>query len=36
MRQWAKREVEFERVMGETVGMYGDLQEIEGGLAFKH
>ncbi len=28
MRQWAKREAQIERVMGATVGMYGDLQGI--------
>ncbi|MDQ6958141.1 MAG: DUF2130 domain-containing protein [Mariprofundaceae bacterium] len=30
MRQWAKREAKIERVMGATVGMYGDLQGIAG------
>ena len=30
MKQWAKREEQIERVMGATVGMYGDLQGIEG------
>jgi hypothetical protein len=30
MKQWAKREEEIERVMGATVGMYGDLQGIAG------
>jgi hypothetical protein len=30
MRQWAKREKQIERVMGATVGMYGDLQGIAG------
>ncbi len=30
MKQWAKREVQIERVMGATVGMYGDLQGIAG------
>ena len=30
MKQWAKREEQIERVMGATVGMYGDLQEIAG------
>ncbi len=41
MKQWAKREEQIERVMGATVGMYGDLQGIAGkslqeieGLAF--
>lgn len=41
MRQWAKREEQIDRVMGATVGMYGDLQGIAGkslqeidGLAF--
>jgi len=42
MKQWAKREEQIERVMGATVGMYGDLQGIAGkslqeieGLEFK-
>ncbi len=42
MKQWAKREQQIERVMGATVGMYGDLQGIAGkslqeieGLAFE-
>lgn len=30
MRQWAKREEQIDRVMGATVGMYGDLQGIAG------
>jgi hypothetical protein len=30
MKQWAKRQEQIERVMGATVRMYGDLQEIEG------
>jgi len=30
MRQWAKRDTQIERVMGATVGMYGDLQGIAG------
>ena len=30
MAQWAKREKQIERVMGATVGMYGDLQGIAG------
>ena len=30
MKQWAKREEQIERVMGATVGMYGDLQDIAG------
>ena len=30
MKQWAKRETQIERVMGATVGMYGDLQGIAG------
>jgi len=30
MKQWAKREVQIERVMQATVGMYGDLQGIAG------
>jgi hypothetical protein len=30
MRQWAKRDEQIERVMGATVGMYGDLQGIAG------
>lgn len=41
-RQWAKRSQQIERVMGATVGMYGDLQGIAGksmqeihGLEFK-
>jgi hypothetical protein len=29
-KQWAKREEQIERVMGSTVGMYGDLQGIAG------
>ncbi len=29
-RQWAKREEQIDRVMGATVGMYGDLQGIAG------
>ena len=29
-RQWAKREEQIERVMGATVGIYGDLQGIAG------
>lgn len=29
-RQWAKREMQIERVMQATVGMYGDLQGIAG------
>jgi hypothetical protein len=29
-KQWAKREVQLERLMGSTVGMYGDLQGIAG------
>ncbi|GBE08962.1 MAG TPA: DUF2130 domain-containing protein [Gammaproteobacteria bacterium] len=29
-RQWAKREVQIDRVMQATVGMYGDLQGIAG------
>ncbi len=29
-KQWAKREEQIERVMGATVGMYGDLQAIAG------
>ena len=42
MKQWAKRSEQIERVMGATVGMYGDLQGIAGksiqeieGLEFK-
>lgn len=42
MKQWAKRQEQIERVMGATVGMYGDLQGIAGrslqeieGLEFK-
>lgn len=30
MKQWAKREEQIQRVMGATVGMYGDLQAIAG------
>lgn len=30
MKQWAKREEQIERVMGATVGMYGDLEGIAG------
>lgn len=30
MRQWAKREEQIDRVIGATVGMYGDLQGIAG------
>jgi hypothetical protein len=30
MKQWAKREAQIDRVMGATVGMYGDLQGIAG------
>ena len=30
MKQWARREEQIERVMGATVGMYGDLQGIAG------
>jgi len=30
MKQWAKRSGQIERVMGATVGMYGDLQGIAG------
>ena len=30
MKQWAVREKQIERVMGATVGMYGDLQGIAG------
>lgn len=29
-KQWAKREAQLERVVGATVGMYGDLQGIAG------
>ena len=29
-KQWAKREEQIDRVMGATVGMYGDLQGIAG------
>jgi hypothetical protein len=29
-KQWAKREVQLERLMNSTVGMYGDLQGIAG------
>ena len=30
MKQWAKRDEQIARVMGATVGMYGDLQGIAG------
>ena len=30
LKQWAKRQEQIERVMGATVGMYGDLQGIAG------
>lgn len=30
MKQWAKRQEQIERVMGSTVGLYGDLQGIAG------
>ena len=30
IKQWAKRQEQIERVMGATVGMYGDLQGIAG------
>ena len=30
MKQWARRQEQIERVMGATVGMYGDLQGIAG------
>jgi hypothetical protein len=30
MKQWVKREEQIERVIGATVGMYGDLQGIAG------
>ena len=30
MKQWAKRAEQIERVMGGTIGMYGDLQGIAG------
>jgi hypothetical protein len=30
MKHWAKREEEITRVMGATVGMYGELQGIAG------
>jgi hypothetical protein len=30
MKQWAKRQEQIERVMGATVGMYGDMQGIAG------
>ncbi|NOT82993.1 MAG: DUF2130 domain-containing protein, partial [Gallionella sp.] len=29
-RQWAKREIQIDKVMQSTVGMYGDLQGIAG------
>jgi len=31
MKQWAKREIQIERVIGSTAGLYGDLQGIVGG-----
>lgn len=31
MKQWAKREMQIERVIGSTAGLYGDLQGIVGG-----
>ena len=30
MKQWAKRQEQIERVVGATVGMYGDMQGIAG------
>jgi hypothetical protein len=30
MKQWAKREEQIDRVMGGTIGLYGDLQGIAG------
>ena len=30
LKQWAKREAQFARVMGGTVGVYGDLRGIAG------
>lgn len=30
LKQWAKRQEQIDRVMGSTVGMYGDLQGIAG------
>ena len=30
MKQWAKREMQIERVIGSTAGLYGDLQGIVG------
>ena len=30
MKQWAMRDEQIERVMGATVGMFGDLQGIAG------
>jgi hypothetical protein len=30
MKQWAKREMQIERVVGSTAGLYGDLQGIAG------
>jgi hypothetical protein len=30
MKQWAKREMQIERVIGSTAGLYGDLQGIAG------
>ena len=31
MKQWAKREMQIERVIGSTAELYGDLQGIVGG-----
>lgn len=30
MKQWAKREMQIERGVGSTAGLYGDLQGIAG------
>jgi hypothetical protein len=30
MKQWAKREMQIERVIGSTAGLYGDLQGTVG------
>jgi hypothetical protein len=30
MKQWAKREMQIERVIGSTAALYGDLQGIAG------
>jgi hypothetical protein len=30
MKQWAKREMQIDKVMNSTIGMYGDIQGIAG------